>query len=108
MFQQQWKTSYAQSYFFGVQHQPSDSWYFEANGTGALGRRLITTDLVNRPFSLRPEEAGPGNSGRYYNPALPVLAYRATQGSSNYHAFAALARYRSRRVHFQGSYTWSH
>jgi hypothetical protein len=100
MFDPGLRDGYAQSYFYGIQRQVREAWAVEVNGLGTLGRKLITTDIVNREFS-RP------NSGRV-NPALPDIAYRAAQGSSNYQALTAVARYRGTGRQFQLSYTWSH
>jgi len=89
------RSGYAQSYFLGLQKHVSDSWEIELNTLGALGRRLLTTDVVNRPFSP-------------YNANLPAIQWRSNQGASDYNALAAVARYRSRRGMLQMSYTWSH
>ena len=81
------RNGYAQSYFLGVQHQLTGNLALEVNTLGALGRRLITTDIVNREFSTTT------GTGRF-NEALPDVAWRSGQGSSNYNALTALARYR--------------
>ena len=88
-----------QSYFAGTQQRLTDNLTLEVNGLGSYGRNLITTDIVNRPFSTA--------SGRY-NPKLPDIAYRAGEGFSNYNALAAVLRYRTNRGMVQGTYTWSH
>jgi hypothetical protein len=75
------------------------------NGQGALGRKLITTDIVNREYSQPLTESSP--LGRF-NAALPDISYRAGQGLSNYHAFSAMTSYRTRRGLLQVAYTWSH
>jgi Carboxypeptidase regulatory-like domain/TonB-dependent Receptor Plug Domain len=93
------KNGYANSYFAGVQHQLRDNLTVEVNGLGTYGRRLITTDIVNRDFTLP--------TGRI-NPNLPDIAYRAAQGFSDYNALTAVVRYRVSRGMIQGSYTWSH
>jgi hypothetical protein len=93
------KNGYAHSYFAGVQHRVTDSLTVEVNGLGTYGRRLITTDIVNRDFTL--------TTGRI-NPNLPDIAYRAAQGFSNYNALSGVVRYRASRGMIQGSYTWSH
>jgi hypothetical protein len=93
------KNGYIHSYFAGVQHRLTDNLTIDINGLGTYGRRLITTDIVNRDFSTA--------SGRF-NKNLPDIAYRAAQGSSNYNALTATARYRMERGIVQGSYTWSH
>jgi hypothetical protein len=90
---------YAHSYFAGIQHRVTDNFMLEVNGLGSYGRRLITTDIINRDFSTA--------AGRY-NPNLPDIAYRAGQGFSDYNALAAVARYRTTRGMAQASYTWSH
>jgi hypothetical protein len=89
------RNSYSQNYFLGLQRQVAQSWVIEINGMGALGRRLITTDQVNRRV------------GSYF-PQLPIVSYRAVQGVSNYQALTLTARYRSRVARFQAAYTWSH
>jgi hypothetical protein len=93
------KNGYAHSYFAGVQHRVTDNLTLEVNGLGTYGRRLITTDIVNRDFTL--------TTGRI-NPNLPDIAYRAAQGFSNYNALTGVVRYRAGRGMIQGSYTWSH
>jgi hypothetical protein len=108
LFERTRKTSYSMTHFFAVQHRFSEFWSLETASLGALGRRLFTTDLINRPFSLRSGQADPGNFERSYNPRLPIVAYRGLQGSSFYHALTALIRYRTGRGHFYLSYTWGH
>ncbi len=93
------RNGYTHSYFAGVQHSITDNLTVEVNGLGTYGRRLITTDIVNRDFSTP--------VGRY-NPNLADVAYRSGQGSSDYNALTAVARYRLERGIVQGSYTWSH
>jgi hypothetical protein len=93
------RNGYVKTYFAGVQHRITDNFSVDINGLGSYGRRLITTDIINRDFST-PE-------GRY-NPNLPDIAYRANQGFSDYNALTALVKYRFTRGLIQGSYTWSH
>src|SRR4029450_4533677 len=100
LFQNSLKNGYAQSWFAGVAHQLTESWTLEMNTLGALGRRLITTDLVNRP--------GADNNFRGYNPALGLVAWRSGQGLSDYNAVTAVARYRGRSAQFQAAYTYGH
>ena len=90
----QLKNGYTQSYFLGLQKHLFDSWDFELNTLGALGRRLTTTDVVNR--------------SQAYNVTLPEILWRSSQGSSDYNALTAVARYHSRFGFAQISYTWSH
>jgi len=98
------RNGYAHSYFAGVQHRITDNLTVEVNGLGTYGRELITTDIINRDFSVN---RGIGNPTSY-NPALPEIAYRANQGFSHYNALTAVARYRTSRGMVQASYTWSH
>ena len=88
-----------QSYFAGIQHRVADSLTVEVNALGSYGRRLITTDVVNRDFST---PSGP------FNANLPNIAYRSGQGFSDYNALAAVIRYRASRGMAQATYTWSH
>jgi hypothetical protein len=87
------------SYFAGVQQRVTNNLFAEVNALGSYGRRLITTDIVNRDFSTL--------QGRY-NANLPDIAYRAGQGSSDYNALTAVIRYRASRGMVQAAYTWSH
>ncbi len=87
------------SYFAGVQHRLAERMTLEVNALGSYGRRLITTDVVNRDFSTL--------SGRYNN-ALPDVSYRSGQGFSNYNALSAVLRYQASRGTLHVAYTWSH
>jgi hypothetical protein len=108
MFQQNWKTGYAMTDFLGVQRAVSESWNVEIAGIGSLDRHLLTTDEINRPFSLAPSAAGPNNFNDSYNPNLPMIAYLGSQGASSYSALTAVARYRSNGRSLYVAYTWSH
>ena len=99
------RTPHVQSWFVGVQRQVSTDLTVEINQMGALGRKLIATDIVNRVFSVTSTAENP--SGRY-NANLPETVYRSNSGSSNYLALGALVKYRGRREHIQVSYTYSH
>jgi hypothetical protein len=88
------RNAYVQSFFFGMRHEVTNNLSLEVNGTGSLGRKLITTDILNRQFE--------------YTSQLAQILYRANQGDSNYDSLTALARYRSGGVIFQAAYTWSH
>jgi hypothetical protein len=92
LIQPGFRTSYAQTYFLGVQTQPSERWRLELSGTGALGRKLMTTDVVNR--SVRGQARG--------------MSYRANQGVSNYHSMIASLRYSAPGATLHFAYTWSH
>lgn len=87
------KNPYVHSFFLGVQQRVAENWSIEANTQGSLGRRLITTDAVNRGAD---------------NPNLPYIYYRANQGLSNFNALTVAARYRGSRGQFHLAYTWSH
>ncbi len=99
------RSGYAQNYFFGVQRELTRDWTIEINTLGSLGRSLVTTDFVNRQFSLPFSAESP--QGRF-NSELPDISYRANQGLSNYHALTVVARYRARYGALQAAYTWSH
>jgi hypothetical protein len=88
------RNAYVQSFFLGLQKEVSSALTVEVNGTGTLGRKLLTTDTFNRGFAD--------------NPNLPTIFYRANQGDSDYAGLQMLARYRARAVQFQAAYTWSH
>ncbi|HLK20814.1 MAG TPA: carboxypeptidase regulatory-like domain-containing protein [Bryobacteraceae bacterium] len=98
------RNGYAHSYFAGVQQRILNNLTVEVNGLGTYGRSLITTDIINRPFSV---DRGIGNPTSI-NPDLPEISYRANQGFSDYNALTAVVRYRTSGGMVQGSYTWSH
>jgi hypothetical protein len=106
MYQPGIRTPYVHSYFLGVQRQLTEAVAVEANTVGSFGRKLITTDVLNREFSNRPATAQ--NRFARYNAALPDIYYRANQGGSSYNGLTAIVRYRMRRAQFQAAYTWSH
>ncbi|MDQ2947924.1 MAG: hypothetical protein M3Y27_18660, partial [Acidobacteriota bacterium] len=97
------RTPYVQSWFAGLQHQFSRDLYFEASAQGALGRKLISTDIVNR----RAVNAQ-GNEGRLNEKIAEDIVFRSNAVASNYTALTALTRYRSRQAQFQLAYTWGH
>jgi hypothetical protein len=94
LFQPNLRDAYAQSYFLGAQRQIGEAWFLETSTLGSLGRKLLTTDIVNR--------------SRQFNPSLDELIYRGNQGISDYNALAVQLRHRGRRIQAQVSYTWSH
>ena len=95
------RNGYAQDFFLGVQQSIGENFTLEVNGTGALGRRLITTDIVNRQFTTTSGDGRP-------NESLPDVYWRSSQGNSDYTALGAIAKYRWRTLMFQATYTWSH
>jgi TonB-dependent receptor-like protein len=100
------RNPYVHSYFLNVERKLSDTLVIEVGGLGSLGRKLITTDSINR------EDSVPRVEENYFrgrlNPDLPPISYRANQGASSYHALTATARYRTTLVQLQAAYTWSH
>lgn len=101
LYQNNIRSAYAQDYFLGVQQQISNNFTLEVDGAGSLGRRLITTDIVNRANSM-------ASTSGYFNSALRDINYRGNQGASDYNALTVIGRYRARRAQFQVAYTWSH
>jgi len=97
------RNGYSQDFFLGVQHPLSENLSFEVNGTANLGRRLITTDIVNRAFTL-PVDFGSGRA----NEDLPDVSWRSSQGISDYYALSSLVRYRYRSMDLQAAWTFSH
>ena len=103
------KNGYTQTSFLGVQQQITDNLTIEVNGTSALGRRLVSTDIVNRdqtyPYTI------PGFTDTFYttpNPNFPLISWRSDQGLSDYYALSTRVRYRAGTLLLQGAYTWSH
>ncbi len=99
------RSGYSQSYLFGIQHELTSNWTVSAHALGSLSRRLLTSDIVNRDFSVR---TGSGNFTGRFNPALPEISYLGSQGSANYHSLAMTVSGRTSRAQVQASYTWSH
>ena len=95
------RNGYAQQFFLGAQHAVRDNLTVEVTGNGTLGRRLITTDIVNREFT---ELAGTGRP----NPSLPDISWRSSQGISDYYGLTSLVKYHLDVFDFQAAYTWSH
>jgi hypothetical protein len=89
------RDAYSHNFFFGVQNVAWERVTLEWNGMGALARKLITSDRINRLFFRD-------------NSSLPTIAYRANQGVSNYYAASVAARYRSPSLNVRASYTWAH
>ena len=92
---------YTQTSFLGVQQNVAGGLTVEVNGTSALGRRLITTDTVNRQFTTVNGDGRP-------NETFPDVAWRSSQGVSEYYALSAIATWHLRTLQFQAAYTWSH
>jgi hypothetical protein len=97
------RTPYAQSWFLGWQQQLMPNLILEINQTGALGRKLAATDLINRLYSVPLSAQSP--NGRF-NPNEPTISYRGNQGYSDHLAFqVALSRRWAGGMEFQASYT---
>jgi hypothetical protein len=98
------RTPYVQSWFFGWQQQLSPNMVFEINHTGAVGRKLATTDLINRRYSVQTTATNP--DGRF-NPNEPDISYRSNQGYADHLAFQTSVNRRwTRGMEFQASYTY--
>ena len=95
------RAPHAGSYFAAVQQALSPRWVVEVSTVGTTGRKLLTTDIVNRPFFNGSRRVSPRSD-------LPEVNYRDSEGNSHYHGMAWTARYRGPRASFQASYTWSH
>jgi hypothetical protein len=102
LYQPGLKNGRVQSYFLGLQHEVHNGFLIELNATGSMDRNLITTDVLNR------STAATAFGKNEFNNSLPTLTYRSSQGSSDYHAFTALGRYRSDHLQAQVAYTLSH
>ncbi len=95
------RNGYSESYFLGMQHSIGENLTIDINGTASGGRRLLTTDIVNRQFTTTSGDGRP-------NEALPDVYWRSSQGGSSYMALTSLVKYRFRTLQVQGAYTWSH
>jgi len=96
------RNGYTETFFLGAEQAVSDSLTISVTGTGALGHRLLTTDIVNRQYT-----ASDGNATRP-NLSFPDISWRSSQGQSKYAAMTALAKYSRRTLQLQAAYTWSH
>ena len=105
LFQANWQTGYAITQFLGIQQRLAENWSLEVQGVSSIDRHLLTTDEINRPFSVPAASAAPNNNSLSYNPLLPVIYYRASQGSSNYDALNLVTRYRTSRYLFYVAWT---
>lgn len=106
MFQQGLQNPRVQQFFAALQQTLPGTGFLELAYAGALGDRLLTTDKINRPFSTSGRTVQ--NPLALINSSLPLVSYRANQGTSSYHALTATLRFLTRRVRGQVAYTWSH
>jgi hypothetical protein len=105
LFQPGLRNAMVQSGFAGVQSRIHRAFTVEVNALASRSRGLLTTDFVNRDYSM---PVTLNNLFGRIDPNLPPISYRANQGFSNYDAMTALLRFNA--VHLQGqvAYTWSH
>jgi hypothetical protein len=96
------RNGYVETAFLGVQQSLGENLTVEVDGTASRGRRLLTSDIVNRQFTLTT-----GSTGRP-NENMGDIEWRSSQGNSDYSALTALVRYHLRTLQLQGAYTWSH
>jgi hypothetical protein len=92
-FQKPFSNGYAENSFLGIERQ-SGSLLLDIDAAGALGRKLITTDILNRQSAQ--------------NPSLPPISWIGTQGLSAYYALTTSIRWRTGSGFLQAAYTWSH
>jgi hypothetical protein len=76
------RNGYNQSAFAGVQQYITPNLTVEVNGTMALGRRLITSDIVNRMFTSATTATSRASDSI---PDVDVF-WRSSQGNSDYTA----------------------
>ena len=108
LYQPNLRDGYVHSYFIGVQHSASRDFTVELNALDSLGRKLIATDVVNRELSVPLADRPFRNLAGRFNPAVADVSYRSNQGSADYNAFTAVARYRADGTQVKVAYTWSH
>lgn len=94
------KNGYSESFFLAAEHDRGN-WTAQLGGSGMLGRRLVTTDIVNRQYTLAPGTGRP-------DAGLPDVSWRSDQGLSDYYSMTTLVKYRGRAFQAQAAYTWSH
>jgi hypothetical protein len=102
LFDPNFRDGYAQTFFAGIAQRFTKNLTLAVNGTGSLGRRLVTTDIINRQSTTKI------GSGRLDPGINSDITYRAPQGSSHYSAATALVRGESGLGQWQAAYTWSH
>jgi len=108
LYQPDIHTPYVHSFFFGIQHRLSSSLMLESNYAGSLGRKLLTTDTVNREDSVPGCVELSGNTCRPDAALNADMDYRGNQGTSEYNALISSLRISHRRIGARISYTYSH
>lgn len=96
------RNGYAQDGFLGIEQSIGGNLTIQVNGTMSLGRRLLTSDIVNREFTTTNTAEG------LPNPSLPEVFWRSSQGDSDYTALSTIVQYHWRTLMLQGAYTLSH
>lgn len=104
-FQRDLRTPQVQSALVSLQQKIVPGLLLEVDGLASRGRQLITTDIVNRPYSAPVTD---GNLLGALNSAFGYIDYRSNQGQSDYAALTATLRFRKSRLEGQVSYTLSH
>jgi hypothetical protein len=108
LYQPGLRTPYVHSFFLGLQRRLSDALMLDVNYAGSLGRKLLTTDIVNREYSVAGCVGLSGNTCRPDSNLDADMDYRGNQGTSEYHALVSSLRMRYRRGEARLSYTYSH
>ncbi|MGH9783198.1 MAG: TonB-dependent receptor domain-containing protein, partial [Terriglobia bacterium] len=99
------RAPYVQSWFLGFQQELSPNLILDVNHVGSVGRKLLTSDGINRPDSV--QRTLQNRLGRY-NPDFSGIVYYGNQGQSDHLGFeVALHRRWSRGMQFQVNYTFS-
>jgi hypothetical protein len=99
------RAPYVESWFLGFQQELTPNLILDVNHVGSVGRKLLTSDGINRGGSLPRTEENP--HGRFH-PGFWEIIYYANQGQSDYLGLeVALNRRFSRGMQFQVNYTFS-
>ena len=99
------RTPYTQSWFLGFQHEVTADILIEVSHTGALGRKLAASDIINRKYAL-PVTAG--NPEGRFNAGQPDIHFRSNQGHSDNVALQlAVNRRWNSGLQFQTSYSYA-
>jgi hypothetical protein len=92
------RTPYAQNWYFGIQQSVTPNFLVEVGHVGAVGRKLISRDDVNRSIG-----------GTALNSQILDDTFVSSAGNSNYLGLEVSLRRRfSRGLQYQVSYTFSH
>src|SRR5260370_17092328 len=90
---------YVKRWYGSIRRQVSREFFLEVAESGALARKLIVTDVVNRKEN--PDGQSP-------NPMFDDLQYRSNSGPSSYMSLPASPPYRTSPPHVHPSYTYAH